>query len=396
MYKRTMCNKGIARLWFISLNLVALLCIIFLLFIGDNASTYHPQFDRNQNIKERSKEKVLPEDDELRKSNSMRTFKVASHIPRQKIIIYTLYRSGSSFIGDLFANHPDVYYVFEPLQTYPHYNSTDKNKPKEDRNEHISRVGGQFLKQLLSCHMGPFVEDVKKYHVDGNRRLSTWGRRAFCRDYKYGVAFVKSCDPRYVKQVEQKCKTHNTIVIKTIVLHNLTALIPLLEQGVKVVHLVRDPRGQIQSIKSLDNQFNSSKWVPLMCSHLKNDISVSNKIKQMGLSASKNYRVVRYEDVALNPRVISEDLFNFAGLAMRGKVRRWLKKATTTRSRSHWSTMQMSNETAVAWRKTIDFELLDQIQKAFKESMETLGYTIVNSKDDLHDLKKSLLTDILQ
>ena len=32
-----------------------------------------------------------------------------------KIILVTQYRGGSSFIGKMFSNHPDVFYWFEPL-----------------------------------------------------------------------------------------------------------------------------------------------------------------------------------------------------------------------------------------------------------------------------------------
>lgn len=33
-----------------------------------------------------------------------------------QFVIYTRYRSGSSFVGDLFSNHPDIFYLFEPLK----------------------------------------------------------------------------------------------------------------------------------------------------------------------------------------------------------------------------------------------------------------------------------------
>ena len=36
--------------------------------------------------------------------------------PKNRFLIYTRYRSGSSFVGELLNNHPDVYYMFEPLK----------------------------------------------------------------------------------------------------------------------------------------------------------------------------------------------------------------------------------------------------------------------------------------
>ena len=35
---------------------------------------------------------------------------------KKKFLIYTSYRSASSFVGELFNNHLDIYYMFEPLK----------------------------------------------------------------------------------------------------------------------------------------------------------------------------------------------------------------------------------------------------------------------------------------
>ena len=40
--------------------------------------------------------------------------------PKVKLIILTYLRSGSSFTGGLFDQHPDVFYVFEPLYAVMH------------------------------------------------------------------------------------------------------------------------------------------------------------------------------------------------------------------------------------------------------------------------------------
>ena len=38
------------------------------------------------------------------------------HYPIQnQLVIYTRFRSGSSFVGEIFKQHPDVFYLFEPI-----------------------------------------------------------------------------------------------------------------------------------------------------------------------------------------------------------------------------------------------------------------------------------------
>ena len=45
------------------------------------------------------------------------SMKHTSVLPRQKngVVILTYYRSGSSFLGQIFNQHPEVFYHFEPL-----------------------------------------------------------------------------------------------------------------------------------------------------------------------------------------------------------------------------------------------------------------------------------------
>ena len=48
------------------------------------------------------------------------SMKHTSVLPRQKngVVILTYYRSGSSFLGQIFNQHPEVFYHFEPLFPY--------------------------------------------------------------------------------------------------------------------------------------------------------------------------------------------------------------------------------------------------------------------------------------
>ena len=320
-----------------------------------------------------------------------------SHLfPGKKIIIFTMFRSGSSFLADMFAYQPGVYYMFEPLQTYPPPVTSKDAQELQAKADHIKNVGGRFLKQLLDCDFYPFRKDVIKFHKDGYGRISTWGRKVFCRHYEDGFFISSLCNPHRADKVENRCKNHQTVMIKTIALKNLTVLIPFLRQGVKVIHLVRDPRGQIQSIRNLPggNTKSVPQWTSMVCSQLRKDLMVRKQIEQMPPNIKKHYKLVRYEDLSLNPRPMSERLFKFAGLEMHKKVKQWLEEATTTREDSRWSTYRMSNETAVAWRKTMKFHAVRWIQEACGDSLRKLGYANVTTLKELLDLNISLVQPI--
>ena len=37
---------------------------------------------------------------------------------QNQLVIYTRYRSGSSFVGEIFKQHPDVFYTFDPIHCF--------------------------------------------------------------------------------------------------------------------------------------------------------------------------------------------------------------------------------------------------------------------------------------
>ena len=60
-----------------------------------------------------------------------------------QVLLYTYYRGGSSFLGDVFNNNPDVFYWFEPLAGITDNWGKDvwTKDPKLTRDWHINRDG---------------------------------------------------------------------------------------------------------------------------------------------------------------------------------------------------------------------------------------------------------------
>ena len=59
------------------------------------------------------------------------------------LLIYTRFRSGSSFTGSLFSHHPHVYYLFEAMKFVEH--SRNKN------DLHEPEVVSQRIREVFSC-----------------------------------------------------------------------------------------------------------------------------------------------------------------------------------------------------------------------------------------------------
>ena len=91
---------------------------------------------------------------ELTKNYRDFAMKHTANLPKQSksVILLTYYRSGSSFLGQLFNQHPDVFYQFEPLFPY----SRDCSIPafKEEKIK--------VMEQVLKCDMPNWRDLFKK------------------------------------------------------------------------------------------------------------------------------------------------------------------------------------------------------------------------------------------
>ena len=305
---------------------------------------------------------------------------------RTRTLIYTMFRSGSSFTGEIFSHHPDVFYMFEPMQLYAH--------GSKDRDYYISKHGIPLLQHALRCNVAPLLHDVESYSKQGTPIIAgELGMTTFCRDNSMNISYGKTCDPCNATSTQQRCQRHNHVVAKTIVLRNIPALQTLLEDGVKVIHLVRDPRGQILSIHHLTNESISSivKWV---CPAIRKDLYDAFKMYSLSKEFRESVWLVRYEDLAYHTTSWSRKLLAFSGVGLHGDISGWLKLATTTSDTRPMSTTRISTQTPEAWRKTILFDDLKFIQAKCGDTLDMLGYRRLPSFLALRALNLTVVKNI--
>ena len=79
--------------------------------------------------------------------------------PSHNLLIYTRFRSGSSFVGSLFSHHPDVYYVFESMKFVEF---------SRERNDlYTPEVVNRRIQEVLSCTLKPMLS--KTYSITGKK-----------------------------------------------------------------------------------------------------------------------------------------------------------------------------------------------------------------------------------
>lgn len=134
------------------------------------------------------------------------------------LLLSSLGRSGSSFLGGLLTSQPTVFYFFEPLYGL------------EKRERLTQEIAIQGFRNLVSCNItGPLSEAV--------------------RDRSLPVLRTCHHECYEEEQARHQCLRHPIRMVKTI-RTRMAWLQPLLSDpavNLKVIHLVRDPRASLIS-----------------------------------------------------------------------------------------------------------------------------------------------------
>ncbi|XP_033322131.1 carbohydrate sulfotransferase 4 isoform X2 [Megalopta genalis] len=290
-------------------------------------------------------------------------------------VILTSWRSGSTFLGDVVNAHPANFYHYEPLLDFGIV---------QIRGPPLADEALRNLESLLRCdfhNLDRYLDYGKTHPWVFNHNTHLWRQ---CQAHK------KICwDPRFVSKF---CKLFPFQSMKIVRLR-LRAAEKLLEQedlGIRLVLLVRDPRGILQSRKHRE-------WCPtkpdcsdpaLVCADMVSDFSVAARLIK---KYPRTFRVVRYEDLSVDPYRHVKELYNFYGLDFHINVKRFLDTHTKNDVGGVSSTFRNSKVAPFHWRSDLDFEEVDEIQRVCAEAMQLWGYVIASNST--HQKEFDPLTD---
>ena len=317
-----------------------------------------------------------------------------------KIILFTSYRTGSSFTGELFRQNPSVFYLFEPL----------KLVSLQSRNDALQSNLVEYLEDNFNCKFSKFLRTSKELYPDpaDDSLRQVWYTKIFEQPQKrHG--------PLSVRDYEERCKEYDIHAIKIIRANKIDTVFPLMEKGVKVIHLIRDPRGAATSrfeIEALKNKISLDEYwrtyekevlrsVQLECRRYSQIYDLvtgksSHHPHQKGL-LQMSYRLIRYEDIAYNPKYIAGKIYKYLRLSMPTEVKQWLHKATSSDVKGGetlqraYSTSRNSKSTAEAWRSKLPLALNLKMQMICGDVLQKYGYKLVDSLSRYRDTRLSLV-----
>ncbi|XP_068006757.1 carbohydrate sulfotransferase 4-like [Melanerpes formicivorus] len=330
------------------------------------------------------------------------------------ILILSSWRSGSSFTGQIFSQHPSVFYLMEPAWHV-------WVKMYQNRASVLHMAVRDLVRSVFLCDMSVFdayMSTEKKksdlFQWETSRALcSPPACDTFSRSDIIPAATCKIICSKYpFSKVEEACKTYSHIVIKEVRFLSLKVLYPLLTDpslNLKIIHLVRDPRAVFRSRESaravlahdsnIVTGIRDSKGEKGLYSAMevicKGQVEIYKTGRQATHSFLKDrYLLVRYEDIVRDPLARAAQMYRFAELHFTAELQKWLHNITHGKGQGTQA-FQIGSRDALgvsqAWRKTLPFEKIEKVQNVCKDAMDLLGYRLLQSEEEQKNMSLDLL-----
>lgn len=333
------------------------------------------------------------------------------------MLVLSSWRSGSSFVGQLFGQHPDVFYLMEPAwHVWMTFTSSTAWK--------LHMAVRDLLRSVFLCDMSVF----DAYMNPGPRKQSSlfqWEQsRALCSApvcHFFPADQISSpkhckvlCSRQPFDMVEKACRSHSFVVLKEVRFLSLQALYPLLTDpslNLHVVHLVRDPRAVFRSREHTTTELMIDSNI-MLGQHLKmvrqedqpyyamkiickSQVDIVNTIQTLPEALQQRYLFLRYEDLVREPLAQTSRLYKFVGLNFLPHLQTWVLNVTRGKGMGkhafHTNARNALN-VSQAWRWSLPYKKVSQLQEACGEAMDLLGYLQVRSQQEQGNLSLDLLS----
>ncbi|KAM3966569.1 carbohydrate sulfotransferase 4 [Aphomia sociella] len=300
--------------------------------------------------------------------------------PLRSLIIST-WRSGTTFLGEVLNAMPGNFYHYEPLLKYEIIQI--RGPPHADK-------ALSTIKNMMKCNyddMDDYFQYGKGHNYQFSHNTRLWDhckyKKEFCYDSEFTAKFCKLFPFQSMKIVRVRLRLVEEILEDK-------------DLNVKVILLIRDPRGVMQSRQHRDFcQPAPDCWRPeLLCADMISDYVAAGRLLP---KYSDRLMVLRYEELALNPNVTSYKLLKFLGLSVTPSIEEFLHSHTNVEVAGVSSTFRVSRDVPFKWKNVLNFSYVEEIQTLCKEAMDLWGYELAHnashmSSKEFNPLKPYLIS----
>ncbi|XP_055992112.1 carbohydrate sulfotransferase 4 [Sorex fumeus] len=332
------------------------------------------------------------------------------------VLVLSSWRSGSTLVGQLFGQHPDVFYLMEPVwhvwMTFPGSSA-----------HRLQMATRDLVRAVFLCDMSVFEAYVEAGLANGSG-LFLWEKSPalcsppacslFSRDQIILPSLCKRvCQPRPPRVVAEACSAYSHVVVKEVRVLGLRALAPLLRDpalNLHILHLVRDPRAVFHSRALLSGELENddrlvlgARWqaaapgerpYSVLRAVCQGHLDVFRAAQAWPPTLRRRYLLARYEDLVREPLAQTARMYAFAGLEFLPRLQSWVYNITRGRGLgSDPFNVDARNALRVsqAWRGALPYEKVARIQNVCLQAMDTLGYRLVASEQEQRNLSLDLL-----
>lgn len=262
----------------------------------------------------------------------------------RKVAIHSVPRSGSSWLGEIINSDPNVNYCYQPLFSY---------KFKSRLDEFSTR------------------EDIDRFFRDISQSNDSFIRQTEARNNNEKPSFYK-------------LNTLSTVVYKEVRYHHIIENLIVKEPEIKVIGLVRDPRGVINSWYNASREFRRDLgWnlkEELILAERKNKnlkeeyfgllkwAETSELFEELEKKYPRNFKLVEYHDLISNTESLITRVFDFLGLELTEFTSKFICEDLFVDSEYSVYKNKISDD---AWRYGLSIDIQREIENfAIKNKLE--------------------------
>ncbi|XP_046418496.1 carbohydrate sulfotransferase 5-like isoform X1 [Neodiprion fabricii] len=277
--------------------------------------------------------------------------------PIRSVIVST-WRSGSTFLGDILAAHPGLFYHYEPLSDFDIV---------QIRGPPLASQALTNIKALLNCEyadLDHYVEYVKNQSWIFRLNPPLWtqcqAHQSICYNHRFLSGMCKLFPFQSMKLVRLRLRVAQELLADK-------------KLAVRLILLIRDPRGTLQSRRhtTFCQASPDCSDAGLLCADLTSDY---NAAVELQMKYPSRFRVLRYEDLTAEPYKHVKELFQFYGLDFHPNVKKYLDTHTKSDVGNAYSTYRNSKTAPFHWRTDLEFEEVEEIQRNCFVAMKRWGY----------------------
>ncbi|KAG7281542.1 hypothetical protein CRUP_007576, partial [Coryphaenoides rupestris] len=238
---------------------------------------------------------------------------------RVHVLLVSSWRSGSSILGQVFSQHPSVFYLMEPAW---HVWTRLSNSGARS----LKMAVRDLVRSVFQCDLSVFEAYLPEQHNLSS--LFMWSQsRALCSPPACTLSPRGPPQrPHRVPAALEACRSYSHVVLKEVRFFELESLYPLLQDptlDLRIVHLVRDPRAVLFSREKAAGAFFRDNAIVLDHAKVQDGQIQLEVIQEVCRSHVRiNERATQKPPDFLRGRYKMEvnDIYKFVGLEMTTRV----------------------------------------------------------------------------